>query len=251
MANASVTKGDFFTTNEGYLVEIIDYRSATDVIVVFDDKYDHRQSVSVRSLKNGSIKNPYHPSVCGVGCYGVGKFLSKVNKVRTAEYEVWTGIIKRCYSASHQEKNPWYVGCTVSDDWLNFQNFAEWYTSHKYYGLGYEIDKDLLIKGNKVYSSDTCVIIPHDINTILLDRSADRGGYMLGVTRSRRNGRFVSRLSVNGKRKHLGIFDTEQEAHQAYVVAKEAHVKEKAIEYKKSLSSEVFDILMNWRVGSC
>ena len=80
----------------------------------------------------------------------------------------------RCYDDKYQLRQPTYIGCSVSEDFCNFQNFAEWYSHYKYeckYPL--EIDKDLLYEGNKIYSPKTCCLLPKEINSTLNSKRHD------------------------------------------------------------------------------
>ncbi len=57
--------------------------------------------------------------------------------------------------------------------------------------------------------------------------NADSKTGVLGVTlrKSKSKPRYQAQIAVNGKNKYLGIFDTEGEAHQAYLMAKrEVHI---------------------------
>lgn len=77
-------------------------------------------------------------------------------------------MLERCYSARYQERKPTYKGCSVCDEWLNYQNFAKWYDDN-YYEIKGEImclDKDILVKGNKIYSPENCVFVPNYINVL-------------------------------------------------------------------------------------
>ena len=71
-------------------------------------------------------------------------------------------ILERGYSKLWKEKHPTYENVYVCEEWHNFQNFAKWYYNN-YYSINeerMEIDKDILYKNNKVYSPDTCIIVP-------------------------------------------------------------------------------------------
>lgn len=70
----------------------------------------------------------------------------------------------RCSSNSEQNNHPGYVGCSLSDNFKNFQFFAEWCNNQIGYKEGWHLDKDLLIPGNKIYSEDTCLFLPMEIN---------------------------------------------------------------------------------------
>lgn len=66
-------------------------------------------------------------------------------------------MLERCYSQTYQEKFPAYKGCSVVEDWHNFQIFAKWFDEN--YVEGYHIDKDIKIDGNRVYGPDTCMFV--------------------------------------------------------------------------------------------
>lgn len=141
-------------------------------------------------------------------------------------YRKWIEMIRRCHSVKKQAENPSYIGCTVSDEWKYLSDFKEWYDSHVQGNVQeYQLDKDLLIPNNKVYSPDTCVIVPQRLNSLITKRDADRGQYPIGVrfrnhTRTRK---FVSECRyydlTRGKsiKKHLGYYATPEEASSAYV----------------------------------
>ena len=102
---------------------------------------------------------------------------------------------------------------------------------------------------NKIYSSDTCCLVPQEINKLLISCEAARGEFPIGVFLSSNGDRYYSAIRINGKSKHLGSYKRPKEAHKNYVLAKEAHVKEKALEWQDRISDNVFQALMNWKVG--
>ena len=95
-------------------------------------------------------------------------------------YRAWRGMLSRCYSAKYQEKQPTYIGCSVSEEWLTFSNFKAWMEKQKWEGM--HLDKDLLIEGNKIYSADTCVFVSPLVNTFINDQMAKRGEWLIGVS---------------------------------------------------------------------
>ena len=113
----------------------------------------------------------------------------------------------------------------------------------------FELDKDLLTKGNKVYSENTCVFIPKEINSVLTKRTASRGEYLIGVCWHKRDKAFIARLGKNkGKRENLGYFKTEIEAFNAYKIAKESFIKEQANKWKSQINNRAYEALMNYNV---
>lgn len=236
--------GDTFITNQGCLAVVLLYHSALKILVEFQDKYKHRALVRAEHLRSGNIRNPYFPSVYGVGYIGVGEYLTKKNGKKTFVYSIWHAMIQRCYDKSCQAKNPTYKGCAVSEEWLNFQNFAKWYTSQEHCNSGYQIDKDILVAGNKVYSPSTCVLAPREINNLFLDSGAARGSLPIGVYYQKRNNKFIARLNICGKKKHIGSFENPTDAYIAYDAAKKQYIFDTALKWRDLIDKKLFEALM-------
>lgn len=133
-------------------------------------------------------------------------------------YSLWRDMLFRCYSAKAQKKDPTYTGCSTSEDWHLFSKFEEWVAVN--YVEGYELDKDILFSGNRVYSADTCIFVPKTLNTLLLDSRAIRGECPLGVHFHKDNQKYVAQISTEKGRLYLGSFPTPLEAHKAWQLAK-------------------------------
>lgn len=133
-------------------------------------------------------------------------------------YRTWSHMLTRCYSEKYQERQPTYIGCYVCKEWLIFSNFKKWMEKQDWKGKS--LDKDLLVPDNKCYSPETCIFISRGLNNLLTDSAAKRGLYPLGVSQNKRTGKFISRLSVDAKRKNLGYFTTPLEAHRAWQLNK-------------------------------
>jgi len=104
-------------------------------------------------------------SVFGIGVIGEGKYRSSVNGIPCEAYKRWQRMLERCYSERYLKDKPSYRDCYVCDDWLNFQNFAKWYFENKLDDMkDIELDKDIKVKGNKVYSPDTCMFVHRSLN---------------------------------------------------------------------------------------
>lgn len=87
---------------------------------------------------------------------------------------------------------------------------------------GNELDKDLLVFGNKEYSPLKCCFIPQSVNIFLTERTSKRGNFMIGVYYKKANRKFVAQCNqLNGKQKYLGIFDTQEEAFEAWLTEKQ------------------------------
>lgn len=189
-------------------------------------------------------------SIYGVGFNSKGKHDAYKNGSATQANIVWTSMLRRCYSESFQKSRPTYTECKVCDEWHDFQNFAEWFESHEYRKSGYQLDKDLIKSGNKVYSPDTCCLIPIELNLLLTNRSRYQGSLPRGVTRKRSTGKYVAQLNVDGTRVHLGYFETIDKAQDVYIAAKERYVKNKALEWANRIEWKAFVALMSWSATS-
>lgn len=183
-----------------------------------------------------------------VGYNSCGKYPSHKDGKINKEYSAWSAMMRRCYSKKDRGMFPAYADCTVAAEWHDFQNFAEWYTNHDFYGLDYCLDKDLLVSGNKVYSADTCSLVPHEINSILLNVASRRGALPQGIYLDKVNKKYKAQLSIDSKVVSLGRFKTIIDARNAYKIAKERHVKNKALEWANRIEWDVFAALMSWEL---
>ena len=228
--------------------KILKCNGAKDVEIQFL-KTGFETTVQLGSIRNGNVKDPYSASVYGVGISGT-KYPPTVNGRNTKEYALWYSMLKRCYSDTYKKQRPAYIGCQVSENFKSYEYFYEWCNKQIGFGNdGFELDKDLLIKGDKVYSETTCVFLPQEINTLLVKREALRGEHLIGVSWSKTNKAFKATVRKNkGKQEFLGYFNTEIEAFNAYKKAKEAFVKEQAEKWKSQIDIRAYNALMNYEV---
>ena len=138
-------------------------------------------------------------------------------------YHRWQAMLQRCYSKTSMSRRIKYRECFVCEEWLTFSNFKSWMEKQDWEGR--ELDKDLLIKGNKVYSPETCVFVSREINLFITECDAARGDYLIGVHKHSVNGTFVAQINLEGKRKNLGSFSTEIEAHRKWLTEKQKLAK--------------------------
>ena len=194
--------------------------------------------------------------ILDVGVSSSGKFkrsvfdYNKNRSLRTKEYALWRNVLERCYSTKSLSTHPTYTGCSVSENFKNFQWFAEWCNNQiGFREVNFNLDKDLLVKGNKHYSEDTCVFLPRELNVLLTKRQNDRGDYPIGVYFFQKAGKFTSSVAIGGGlSRYLGIFSSEQEAFQAYKTAKEGFVKEQAELWKDKIDPRAYEALLNYTV---
>lgn len=176
--------------------------------------------------------------------YNTQKYPTKVNKVRLKAYEVWRHMIKRCGHLNGISDNN-YQDVYVCDRWLDYSNFYEDITSMVgYYESGFCLDKDLLKVNNKVYSKATCCFVPYEINNFLTDSRATRGEFVVGVDFHAKTQKFRARCQ-----KHLGLFDTEQEAYVVYKRAKESLAKDLAEKWKGKIDNKAYSVLLSYTVN--
>lgn len=186
--------------------------------------------------------------VLGKGVYCKGKYKAKEDGKHVRFYSMWWNMLKRCYSEEYQSRFPTYIGCSVDGNWLFFQNFAEWCDGDDYNTLGYQLDKDLLIPNNKIYSPKACCFVPSEINALLTDCRAVRGDLPQGVSFRKDSNKYRACVSVDGRKISLGSYDCPNEAYLVYKKAKEAYVKKKALEWQDRIADNVFQALMNWQL---
>lgn len=245
----SIKVGDVFEIKSGGVCKVIEYASTKDITIQFQDQYKHQRKTQKSHLVTGSVKNPYAKTVHGVGFLGHGKHKPYRNKEKDEAYDLWSRMMNRCYSEKQLERQQTYKDCFVCEQWHNFQNFADWYYTSRFVGMGYELDKDIVNKGNKEYSPENCRLVPKRINTLLNNCKASRGDYPIGVSYSKNEKKFHAQVRVKNDRKSLGYFKNEHDAFEAYKRAKEAYVKEVAVEYKGIIDADVYEGLMEWEVS--
>ena len=145
---------------------------------------------------------------------------------------------------------PTYRGCVTSENFKNFQFFAGWCQEQVGFGEdGCQLDKDILIKGNKVYSEDTCVFVPKELNLVLTSRKALRGEQPIGVSLHSRDGCYSSSISIDRIQRYLGKFETSEKAFLAYKKEKENYVKYLAERYKDRIDIRTYNALLLWEVN--
>lgn len=241
----SISKGDVFTVRDGECV-VLRYKDARNVKVRFTAT-GYVTVCHSGALRKGNVKDPLAPSLVGVGCFGVGPYQGSYTdngkKVRTRHYTAWQSMLIRCYSGQPKFATG-YAGCTVSKRWRNFQNFAHdieqmpnWDTP------GYELDKDIIKPGNKVYSRKHCCFVPREINGALV-RSYSGGGATIMP-----NGKWRARVSKGyGKGMiHLGCFDTREEALAVYAEGKRKRIRTLARIHKNQLDPRAYKALRRFR----
>ena len=251
MKNRIVLPKDFyekFITNQGYEISIIDYKGANNCTIEFNDKHKTiLHTIKMEHVRKGNIKNPFHPLVWGVGYLGIREYKKDYDIELKPTYKKWNRLLERGYSKTLKEKYPTYKDIVVCEDWHNFQNFIPWYKENwKDYMQGWHLDKDILIKGNKIYSPETCCFVPQEVNILFIKNSKRREGLPIGVYKQKNS--FVAHLSKGKEQIYLGSFSTIEECFQAYKIAKEEYIKEMADKWKPLIHLKVYEAMYNYKV---
>ena len=240
----SKNSGDFIITK---------YNNSRNIEIEFIET-GYRKIVQIGNIRCGEVKDCYLPSVYEVGVIG-SRYLTHVRmndgeRTCRKEYMTWRGMLRRCYSEKKLLDSPTYIGCTVSENFKHYEYFYEWCNRQiGFNNEGWHLDKDLLVKGNKVYSEDTCVFLPEELNILLVKRKSKRGDYPIGVHYCKSKKSFISQINRNkGQQDYLGKFNTPEEAFFAYKEAKEAFIKEQANKWKDKIDPRAFQALMTYEV---
>lgn len=242
--------GKEFETNRCGKCVIVDYKGWGDVFVQFY-QYPNVVRCHMDSLKKGQVLNKLFPTYLDKGCIGIGAYDSVKDK---EAYSLWSGMLGRAYCKKYHKKRPTYENVIVCSEWLNFQNFAEWYykqpffNAKDYKGKHYQLDKDILLKGNKVYSPETCCFVPPEINSLLVKGNNIRGECLIGVRFNKKLSKYQADVRKNGEKVYLGLYNTEIEAFQAYKEAKESYIKEVAEIWEDRIDGKVYKALLAWEI---
>lgn len=230
--------GEKIKTNTG-ICEVVIYNNSDNITVEFEDGY--KVKTTYADFKRKNIKNPNYPNIYGIGFTGIGEYNSKNNKKAR---DCWTRMLQRCYDSKFHLKQPTYKECSVDSHWHNFQNFAFWFELH--YNNGWVLDKDLLIKNNKIYSTKTCCFLPKEVNTLFTKRQNKRGDLPIGVIKN--YNKFLCSFTKNGKSFYGGSFNTKEEAFEKYKFEKEKYIKEVAYKWRLFLPNKVLEAMNNYKV---
>jgi hypothetical protein len=237
--NPKFKVGDRIKTSQGATLEVVKYEGSRKIQVCFVDFDMSLRWTNWSNLSKGHIHHPKLPSVMGIGILGELPIDG-----RPPEYCLWTGMLKRVVLP----RQPNYEGCSVSDEWKYFINFKDWFMKQTYYS-GYALDKDVLFKGNKLYSKDTCCLVPREINNFLTNRRNHRGPYPVGVTYHARINKYQATCNRGSQSNYFGVYNTQEEAFAAYKTAKENYAKELAGVWKSKVDNKVYEALMKFEVS--
>lgn len=226
--------GETFDGKYGRLV-VLEYNHAKDVLVKFVDT-GYKCRTQIDKIRKGQIKDPYFPSLYGVGYFGVGYYKAKNKDGKNSKpYNVWLNMLGRCYNPKSDRYNAYGAkGVTVCSEWHNYQNFAKWYTINNH--NEWELDKDILFKGNTVYSPNTCCFVPKEVNNLLTGKDSKKD-LPSGVTHA-----YGGKYRVNTSKGHYGTYATLDDAIEVYKTAK-LSVINKVLEKYPTLNKAIIDAI--------
>lgn len=239
------------------------------VIVVHGNKYDYSQSdfkaskdiITIICPIHGAFKQKLGQHLMGRGCpkcaneankslvHGIGINDMQKDEYTPKCYEIWAGMLYRCYKSSWRV----YSDVQVCEEWHTFSNFKKWFESPENgYREGYHLDKDILVKRNRIYSPDTCCFVPLEINCLLVGCNNKQRNKTIGV-RLESTGSYIAHITKHHKSYRIGSFPTEDEAFSAYKREKEAYIREVAQKYYKegAITERVYTALLNYEVEIC
>jgi hypothetical protein len=204
------------------------------------------------SFKRGFIKNPYDPIVCGVGFLGEEYAKDKKEQIKTTKsYKIWHGMITRCYDTSNNGNNKKraYSDCKVCDEWLNYSNFKKWFDKNYYEipNCTMNLDKDIKIVGNRIYSPNSCIFISNDINTLFVSHCKQKY-FELPTGVILRRGKYSAHYMFNDKRIIVNGFDTIEEAENEYINGLLRNLKNKLLKYKEYIPTKVYNIINEYDI---
>lgn len=232
------------TANYGTL-KIIEYYGSGNCTVQFEDGTIVKQR-KYAEIAVGKVRNPNMPNVCGLGFEGQGEYSAKDGGKDDRASRIWRAMFSRCHNERQHFYSANYVNVSVCEEWYNFQNFAKWF--YENYNPNtteiFRLDKDILCPTCKVYSPDTCIFVPNEINVVFAERK--KKTEYKGVRKEGK--RFKAQINIHGKRTHLGTFDTAEEAFQAYKIAKESYIKNLADKWKDQLSPKAYEAMYNYEL---
>lgn len=199
---------------QGCKMKIIKYNNAENSDIMFFDNKNIVHNVKYDHFQKGEVKNKFYPDVANIGYLGDVEVISKNGK-HFNSYKVWRDMIYRCYNPLNQKRKASYRGCNVEKSWLCYSNFKKWYDKNFYVIPNNEplnLDKDILFKNNKIYSKNTCLLLPKTINQL-----------------------FIKTTNT--------IYSNE------YAKYKYNKIKEKLQFYKNIIPDDIYDIILNYKLN--
>lgn len=239
--------GEQLVNRQGHLMTIINYNGLSNFDVLFEDGYI-KHCTCYNNFKQRSIKNPNMSSECFIGIVGMeqGEYDSK-----SISYSTWRHMLDRCYNKNeYRYKYYGLVGVNVCEEWMTYKLFKKWFDEN-YYEISSDkinLDKDILNKGNKLYSPNNCIFVPSKVNKLFTKATSIRGEYPIGVSLNKKINRYVASITKENKQIHLGCFNNPEDAFLCYKKEKEKYIKQIADEFKEEIPQKLYDAMYSYQV---
>lgn len=254
MGKAKIRLGEEKDNHQGCKMKIVEYNNSHNVVVEFQDEYGFKANTTYQNFIKGEIKNPYFPDVFGVAMIG-SKYPSRINGVKTKEYKTWISMFQRCYDDAVKTRHPTYKSAICCNEWLVYENFYEWLHRQENFekwinGDKWCIDKDILVKRNKVYSPETCCLVPNSVNVLFTKRDNFRGDLPIGVCKYKDKFRAQCQNPFSGEKEYLGLYETPKQAFKTYKTYKEDLIKKVAEDeyFRDNISEHCYIAMMSYIV---
>ena len=230
------------------------YNNTLNIIVELNNKNKTRVKTQYGNFKNGTTSNPNRPTVLGVGITGE-KYPAKIGNKLTKEYNTWVNMLNRCYSEEWKQKFNTYEEAHVCDEWLLYENFYEWLHSQENFEKWIStprsgLDKDIISKGNKLYSPETCCLVPARINSLFIKADKIRGDLPIGVHKQKNSYRAAIGNEGETTSRHIGCAKNPIDAFYMYKKEKEKLIKQVAQEAYEAgeITKRCYESMMNYEV---
>lgn len=232
--------GKVFENSLGLEFEIIDLKSYYDVTVRFKVS-GFTTTARLDHIKRGAVRDRFHRENFGVGYLGSMDGVVDHQRLRSK----WGGMLNRCYNNKYHESKPTYKECKVSEYFQNFTNFYLWAKGQVGFNIvDWELDKDILLRGNKIYSEDTCVFVPREINTLIFNSD----GKFSGVRFDNNSKKWQVRVNKLGVSLSFGYYEDKDTAMKLYAREKENVIREVAEKWKGKIDDRAYNALINWNI---
>lgn len=244
---------------QGYIMKCIVYNRNDDIVVEFQDEFKATCNTNWNHFIKGKVKNPFAKTVQGVGIIGI-KYPTTINYISLKEYKVWSSMLKRCFNLKTKEKHPTYKDVTCCKEWLYYPNFYEWLHSQENFEKWlnsdrWAVDKDILVKGNKIYSPETCCLVPPNVNNLFIKQNVCRGDLPIGVKHTKNKNGYMATIIYgkcnNNQKTTAYSYPTPEEAfYLGYKPTKEAYIKRVAQEEYElgNITKTCYEAMMNYQV---
>lgn len=228
--------GEIKFNNKGEEMRIIKFRKNNDIDIVFPKFNEVVEHVQYSHFKSGNIKSIYSPNVYNIG------FLGTRETIDSYIWKIWSGMLERCYT----DRQISYANCSVCEEWHNYYNFKLWYDKHKYdINERLEVDKDVLKNGEKIYSPNTCLLLPRTINGYIASATCrKKDGLPTGVYKQK-NGLFKVIKNFDGRQEKR--FTNLNDATDWYLKEKNKHFQKILLKYENKIPKYIYKTLQNYK----